>query len=98
MFSHNSLGSGEENHRVEIVSLHCIQACVVSIRFIPGDVEADLLIMWCLPGFSTENLLFSPFLTVFTEEGHEVRPTFNGRGKKAHFLEGKLSTYVVWNF
>lgn len=54
---------------------------MVSIQFMPGDVEADLLIM-CLPGFSTANLLFSPFLTVFTEEGHEVRPTLNGRGKQ----------------
>ena len=59
------------------------------------------LVTWptlCLPGFSILKLLFPPpFPTALFGSKSPGIPHSQGYGKEFHLLQGKVTTYIIWN-
>jgi len=53
----------------------------------------------CLSAFSSVQLLifFSPFLLSSLKGNHYEQPTFKEWGVMLHFLEGTISTQIIWD-
>lgn len=94
------MGFGEEDHRVPFSSNH------VNSTYYQHNVSLLILMLFtwmrkCLSGFSTIKL-FSPTSLLsycpFWKASHYAQPKPKEWGVIFHFLKGKVSTSIIWNY